>query len=410
MFALIQPSGSAIQYIVLPGLLMTMGIGFSIVPSTIVATQRAEAGQGGLASGLVNTSRQVGGGLGLAVLISIATLHTSKLIGPSLGPGGADRGFRVAYLIGADCVVRAAPHLRARPPAAAARRPPGAGGQPPRPPPLPSRCFAAVWPRRAGSPALRGRAHHRKARTGPSRRRACTRPRHPERRPAGAQLPRDLMVANFFDLTQPPMVGQSGPLMLDSGLAPVWFRRSDQPRRLQPDRQTYEGRPVLTGGRRRERDRRDQQRRGRRRRPALPAVATLRARTVGLTRHEMIVRADAWVTANKNVPVDLTQYGGRTTARSPSGGPGVRPTDGQAALHLGRPGPHPAVGLIHPAAAQGFPWDTYHVNSVQLRTASFSSRCATSGRFISSAWAADKIIWTLGGKDPRFIAQEPGQV
>ena len=57
---------------------MTMGIGFSIVPSTIVAMHSAKAGQGGLASGLVNTSRQVGGGLGLAILVSIATLHTTN--------------------------------------------------------------------------------------------------------------------------------------------------------------------------------------------------------------------------------------------------------------------------------------------------------------------------------------------
>ena len=42
---MIQPSGSAIQYIVLPGLLMTMGIGFSIVPSTIAATQSATPGR-----------------------------------------------------------------------------------------------------------------------------------------------------------------------------------------------------------------------------------------------------------------------------------------------------------------------------------------------------------------------------
>ena len=57
----------------IPGLLTAAGIAMSIVPSTIAATQGAKEGQAGLASGLVNTSRQVGGGLGLAVLITLAT-------------------------------------------------------------------------------------------------------------------------------------------------------------------------------------------------------------------------------------------------------------------------------------------------------------------------------------------------
>ncbi len=102
LFSLIQSSGSAIQYIVLPGVLMTAGIGLSIVPSTIVATQSATAGQAGLASGLVNTSRQIGGGLGLAILVSIATSRTSALIGQNVtAPQALTSGFRLGYLIGA---------------------------------------------------------------------------------------------------------------------------------------------------------------------------------------------------------------------------------------------------------------------------------------------------------------------
>ena len=61
----------------IPGLLTAAGIAMSIVPSTIAATQGAKEGQAGLASGLVNTSRQVGGGLGLAVLITLATQRTT---------------------------------------------------------------------------------------------------------------------------------------------------------------------------------------------------------------------------------------------------------------------------------------------------------------------------------------------
>jgi len=58
----IGSGGSAVQYVMLPGVLTAMGIGFSIVPSTIAATQTAGAEQAGLASGFVNTARQAGGG------------------------------------------------------------------------------------------------------------------------------------------------------------------------------------------------------------------------------------------------------------------------------------------------------------------------------------------------------------
>src|ERR1700733_4284136 len=66
LFTKIAASGSPVLYVVIPGMLTAAGIGMSIVPSTIAATQGAKQGQAGLASGLVNTSRQVGGGLGIA--------------------------------------------------------------------------------------------------------------------------------------------------------------------------------------------------------------------------------------------------------------------------------------------------------------------------------------------------------
>ena len=85
-------SGSAAArsgYMMLPGLLTGLGIGLSVVTSTIFATQGAGPAQSGLASGLVNTPRQAGGGLGLALLISLATEYTSTYRHRRAGARGA---------------------------------------------------------------------------------------------------------------------------------------------------------------------------------------------------------------------------------------------------------------------------------------------------------------------------------
>src|ERR1700689_39334 len=109
LLAKIGSSGSGMVYVMIPGLLTAAGIAMSIVPSTIAATQGAKEGQAGLASGLVNTSRQVGGGLGLALLITFATQRTTHLIGAGkqVAPALTD-GFRLAYLIGAGLAAAAA--------------------------------------------------------------------------------------------------------------------------------------------------------------------------------------------------------------------------------------------------------------------------------------------------------------
>ena len=86
----------------LPGILMSAGIGMSIVPSTIAATQGAKPGQAGLASGLVNTSFMMGGALGLVILASLAAARTSGALESGVGQIAAlTDGYHAAFAVGA---------------------------------------------------------------------------------------------------------------------------------------------------------------------------------------------------------------------------------------------------------------------------------------------------------------------
>ena len=78
---------------VLPGMIVgSLGMGAIFMPLTLVATTGLEDEDQGLASGLFNTSQQVGGALGLAILTTIATSHTSA------GTAAAQvRGFHWAF-------------------------------------------------------------------------------------------------------------------------------------------------------------------------------------------------------------------------------------------------------------------------------------------------------------------------
>jgi EmrB/QacA subfamily drug resistance transporter len=88
---------------VLPAMIVIgAGLGLSFVPITIAATNGVASGDSGLASGLLNTTQQVGGSLGLAILSSVSTSRsTSALQGGSALPVALTHGFKGAFVVAA---------------------------------------------------------------------------------------------------------------------------------------------------------------------------------------------------------------------------------------------------------------------------------------------------------------------
>jgi Na+-transporting NADH:ubiquinone oxidoreductase subunit NqrD len=120
------------QYVsdVLPALLVTAaGLGLGFVAATIAATAGVSERQQGLASGLLNTSQQIGGSLGLAVLATIAASRTSNELANEAAPvqaltDGFSLGFGTAigFALVAAAVALLAPRRRAGAIALAAHR------------------------------------------------------------------------------------------------------------------------------------------------------------------------------------------------------------------------------------------------------------------------------------------------
>ena len=93
-----------------PSLLAGAGFGPAFVPVTIAAVTGTEPHEAGLASGLANTSQQVGGALGLAILATVANSRTQSLFhaGVRSSAVALTKGFDQAFLVGAGFAVAGA--------------------------------------------------------------------------------------------------------------------------------------------------------------------------------------------------------------------------------------------------------------------------------------------------------------
>jgi EmrB/QacA subfamily drug resistance transporter len=105
-FSQVSVGGGFVTDILGPSLVAATGLGFAFVTTTIAAVSGIRDQESGLASGLINTSQQIGGALGLAVLATIANSRTDDVVASSGGDPSAltnalTEGFQSAFLGGA---------------------------------------------------------------------------------------------------------------------------------------------------------------------------------------------------------------------------------------------------------------------------------------------------------------------
>jgi len=101
-FTQISPDGSYLGDL-LPGfLLVGVGLGFAFVPVSIAALSGIAPQEAGLASGLINTSQQIGGALGVAILTTVSTTRTENLLAEGTAqPVAFTDGFSLAFWVAA---------------------------------------------------------------------------------------------------------------------------------------------------------------------------------------------------------------------------------------------------------------------------------------------------------------------
>jgi EmrB/QacA subfamily drug resistance transporter len=108
LFARTPVDGQYVRDVLPTMLLFGFGAGLGFPTLVGLAMSGATPSDTGLASGLINTSPQVGGAVGLAVLATLASERTKALVGDGVGAASAlNSGYHLAYLIGAALVLAA---------------------------------------------------------------------------------------------------------------------------------------------------------------------------------------------------------------------------------------------------------------------------------------------------------------
>ncbi|WP_270090761.1 MFS transporter [Sphingobacterium sp. SYP-B4668] len=109
LFSTIPADGSFVVHVLPASLLGALGMSLTYIPGTIASMSGARPEETGLASGLVNTSYQVGSALGLAIIVAIssASTNTAKLTGAT-DIVALNTGFQTAFFAAATVCILAA--------------------------------------------------------------------------------------------------------------------------------------------------------------------------------------------------------------------------------------------------------------------------------------------------------------
>jgi EmrB/QacA subfamily drug resistance transporter len=101
------PNGTYLGDVLFPSMIVAVGLGFAFVPVTIAAVTGTRPDEAGLASGLINTSQQVGGALGLAIAATVANSTTADAFssGETNRVVALTEGFQDAFLVCAGFAV-----------------------------------------------------------------------------------------------------------------------------------------------------------------------------------------------------------------------------------------------------------------------------------------------------------------
>jgi EmrB/QacA subfamily drug resistance transporter len=105
-FSQVDVDGSYVGDVLFPSLLAAIGLGLAFVSMTVAAVSGVETHETGLASGLINTSQQIGGALGLAILATVANSKIDDVAASGASQAVAmTEGFQSAFLVGAGMAI-----------------------------------------------------------------------------------------------------------------------------------------------------------------------------------------------------------------------------------------------------------------------------------------------------------------